>query len=379
MRYRKKKQKKMNRLKNAIFTLQSKKTVISICKHIGLFKDLALQVDLVKNILNCEILKKYPLPLIYQRNLICEIVKIIESAGDEVSDELYMHLSQLMGSCHSNLVSHIIITFPNNQTDICLNSSNLVNSGNFVFGFEECNLVGMRPWSAGYRLVEWLIHSVNLGRNVANSDLIELGSGIGISSIIPYSVLPIKSICSTDHDPKIINNLRYNFEINGILLNSEFEEHAKSNSNKKYARVMCLDWETININIAKEILKPLKNPIIISSDVIYDNDLTLLFVRTLRFFLSSCHEKKFGSYHKKCISKDPKNKSVKWDELQEADFGSMSTYAISVNTVRNQHTIQYFVDCCIENGLTISRDSKVIPMIFNIELDTPTVIFIISY
>ncbi|KAK9173568.1 putative methyltransferase family protein [Cryptosporidium meleagridis] len=369
----------MNRLKNAIFTLQSIKTVISICMHIGLFKNLALQVDLVKNILNCEILKKYPLPSIYQRKLLCEIVKIIESAGDEVSDELYMHLSKLMGSCHSNLVSHIIITFPNNQTNINLNYSNLLNSGNFVFGFEECNLVGMRPWSAGYRLVEWLIHSVNLGRSVANSDLIELGSGIGISSIIPYSVLPIKSVCSTDHDPKIINNLRYNFEINGILLSSELEEHAKSNSDKKFARVMCLDWETINNNITKEILKPLKNPIIISSDVIYDNDLTILFVRALRLLLSSCNEKKFGSNYERCARNDHRNKSVKWDELQEADFSSISAYAISVNTVRNQHTIQYFVDCCIENGLTISRDSTVVPVIFNIELDISTVIFIISY
>ncbi|KAH8583804.1 lysine N-methyltransferase EEF2KMT [Cryptosporidium sp. chipmunk genotype I] len=369
----------MNRLKIAIFALQPKKTVISICKHIGLFKDLTLQVDLVKNILNCEILKKYPLPLIYRRNIICEIIKSIESDGYEVSDELYIYLSQLMGSCNFNLPSHIVITFPNNRIDISLHGSNLTKFKSFVFGFEECNLVGMRPWSAGYRLVEWLAHSVKLRRNILNSDLIELGSGIGISSIIPYSVLPIKSICSTDYDPKIVNNLRYNFEINGITLSSESEEYTQSSSNKKYARVMCLDWETININIAKELLKPLINPIIISSDVIYDNDLTFLFVKTLKFLLSSCCEKEFGFYSEKCIHKDPRNKSAKWNELKETDFSSISTYAISVNTIRNQHTIQYFVDCCIENGLTISRDSTFIPSIFNFELDTSTVIFIISY
>ncbi|OII74223.1 uncharacterized protein cubi_01067 [Cryptosporidium ubiquitum] len=369
----------MNKLKIALFSLQPKKTIISICEHIGLFKNSALQVDLVKDILNCEILKKYPLSLIYQKSIICEIIKSIESDGGEVSDELYIYLSQLMGSIQYNLPSHIVLTLPNNLSIIDQHNSNLGNFRNFVFGFKECNLVGMRPWSAAYRLVEWLVHSSKLERNVANSDIIELGSGIGISSIIPFSVLPIKSVYSTDYDPTIISNLKYNFEINGISLNSESEESTQSSSTKRCARVMCLDWETTNINIAKKIIKPLMNPIIISSDVIYDNELTFLFVKTLQFLLSSSYEKKFGFYPKKFVSKDSSNKSVKWNELQEADFNSISAYAISVNTIRNEQTIQYFVDRCIESGLTISRDYTAIPSLFNIELDISTIIFIISY
>lgn len=368
----------MNRLKIALFTLQSKKTIISICKQIGLFEDLTLQVNLVKDILNCEILKKHPLPLLYRKNIICEIIKNIESDGSEASDDLYIYLSQLMNSTSHNLSSHIIVTFPNNQSTIDLDNLNLENYRNFIFGFEECNLVGMRPWSAAYCLVEWLVHSAKLDRNITNSDVIELGSGIGLSSIIPFSVIPIRSVYSTDYDPRIINNLKYNFERNGISLDLESEDFTELNSSKRCARIMCLDWETVNINIAKEIVKPLVNPIIISSDVIYDNALTLSFVKTLKFLLSSSYEKKFGSYPKKLVPKNLDDKSVKWNKLQETDFSSISTYAITVNTVRNEQTIQYFVDCCIKNGLAISRDSTVIPPIFDVERDASTIVFIIS-
>lgn len=366
----------MNELKVAIFTLQPKKTIISICERIGLLKNVALQIDLVNNILNSEILKKFPLPLIYRRDFLFEIIKSIEGVGGEVSDELYACLSQLINSVHPDLPSHIIITFPNNQLTAGFHDSNLTSSKEFAFAFEQCNLVGMRPWSAGYRLVEWLVYSANLDRNVLDSNIIELGSGIGISSIIPFSVIPISSICSTDYDPKIIRNLRYNFEINGISLCSE--ELTRSNSKEKYASVMCLDWETINMSIAKQIIKPLKNPIIISSDVIYDDDLTLLFVKALKCLLVSSYEKKFGTYPKKLVSKPCTYKSMKWNELSEADFSSISTYAISVNTIRNEQTIQRFVDCCIDHGLTISCDSTVVPSIFNLELDISTIVFIVS-
>lgn len=368
--------KEMNELKVAIFTLQPKKAIINICERIGLVKNFALQIDLVNNILNSEILKRFPLPLIYQRDIIYEIIKNIEGGGGEVSDELYIHLSQVMNSVHSDLPSHIIITFTNNQLAAEFHESNVTSSKEFAFAFEKCNLVGMIPWSAGYRLVEWLVYSANLDRSILDSDIIELGSGIGISSIIPFSVIPISSICSTDYDPKIIKNLIYNFKINGISLSSE--DLTKSTSKERCARVMCLDWETINMSIAKEMIRHLKNPIIISSDVIYDDGLTLLFVKTLRCLLVSSYEKVFGICPKKLIPKPYTHKSIKWNELLEADFSSISTYAISVNTVRNEQTIQYFVDCCIDNGLTVSCDTTVIPSIFNIELDASTIVFIIS-
>ncbi|KAJ1607657.1 hypothetical protein OJ253_2271 [Cryptosporidium canis] len=366
----------MNKLKAAIFTLKPKKTIIDICKRIGLLNNCVLQIDLVNNILNSEILRRFPLPKAYQRDITYEIIKHIEGTGGEVCDELYLYLSQITNAVDSNTRSHIIITLPNSLFVKESHDSSFAISKEFAFSFEECNLVGMRPWYACYRLVEWLVYSASLDRNIVGSDIIELGSGIGISSIIPFLLLPVSSICSTDYDPEIIRNLQYNFEINEISLNLGVA--ADNNSKEKFARIMCLDWETIDMSISDEIINPLRNPIIISSDVIYDDDLTLSFVRTLKCLLVSSYVKKFGCYPKRLTSKLPKDKSIHWNELLEADFNTNKVYAVSVNTVRNENTIQYFVDCCIYHGLTVSLDSTVIPSIFDTEFDNSTLVFIIS-
>ncbi|KAF7458629.1 protein-lysine N-methyltransferase EEF2KMT [Cryptosporidium felis] len=367
----------MERLKSAILSLQSKETVISICRDVYSLNSEHFQKELI-DIFNCKLLKKYPLPSIYLRNIIRNIIEYIESTENETLDELYFELSKTFNSNGSNLITHFVILVPNIycQLNPFLGKSN--GSFEFVFGFEDCNLVGMRPWSAGYYLAEWLIFSAKLDRKIVNSDIIELGSGVGIASIIPYLLLPISSICSTDNDPRIIHNLKYNYFVNGITLSPVESDHCEDSFKERIARVMCLDWETTDINIARELVKSSRNPVIISSDVIYDDNLTLLFVNSLKHLLASSYEKVFGSLPKKSNFQNLDSSQVKWDELPEADFKLISTYAVSVNTFRNQQTIQFFVDKCIENGLTVSRDYTNIPRIFNSEIDSKMITFIIS-
>ncbi|KAK6589265.1 hypothetical protein RS030_213420 [Cryptosporidium xiaoi] len=361
-----------------VFSLQPISDVLDISEKLELFSNLNIQFLFTKLVFDSDIYKKFPLPLTYSKNLLYRLIKKIELVNGEVSDSLYLCLSQMnvnnLNQINRN--SHIILSDKNFEK---INSSNKLlknmRTRYFAFKFEYCNSLGMRPWSAGFHLTEWLIHCSNMNRGILNSNIIELGSGIGIASIITFLTIPISSIFSTDCDKDIVDNIKYNYSINGV----EFDHINKTNCKDDFkVRVGCLDWETINASVAEELVKSLKNPLIISSDVIYDDKLTFDFTRALMYILKAIYKKKFGEYPENYTDTSVIRR-VNWQELPIADFKSITIYAVSINTIRNEKTIQNFVDCCIESGMKVSIDKTKIPVLFRYELVAPIVVFIIHY
>ncbi|KAH8742048.1 hypothetical protein FG386_003550 [Cryptosporidium ryanae] len=360
-----------------VFALQPIGDILEMSEELGLLSNINTQLLFIKSIFFCDVYKRFPLPLTYCKTLLYRIIKKIESLNEEVSESLYSCLSQIHKEDTNQISkdSHIILSIKNPEE---INYSNKTQESSvtryFAFRFEYCNSVGMRPWSAGFYLTEWLIHCSKFNRGVLDSNIIELGSGIGVASIVTFLTIQISSIFSTDFDKNIVDNIKYNYSINGV----EFDQMNESDDEFNYkVKVGCLDWETMNIYVAGELVKSLKNPLIISSDVIYDNKLTLSYTRAIMHILRAAYKKKFGKYPNNHINTDVNY--VNWRKLPIADFEYIQTYAISINTLRNEKTIQYFVNCCIENGMKVSIDKTEIPTLFKYELSTPIIVFIIHF
>lgn len=90
------------------------------------------------------------------------------------------------------------------------------------------NEVGLKLWEAGWLLAEYVIaHKSEFhGRNV-----LELGAGVGFTGIALACVCRSSRVVLTDYAPNVMQNLRYNVEVNSTKFICPVE-------------VQTLDWDT---------------------------------------------------------------------------------------------------------------------------------------
>ncbi|KAL7068660.1 hypothetical protein ACR3K2_08190 [Cryptosporidium serpentis] len=379
-------------LRSQIGALYPIDKVINNCIKLGLHKSEDLQTLFVNEILNYHLFLKFPISQKYIIRLIKILISKIEDNRYQISDELLEIFTKLISekglikyNINNFINNHIILEFIDYKSEFLiykknnklkqrdkykdLNKDYMINEKldskfyssiydylpnydlkekvlSFIFRYQETNELGMRPWDAGIFLAERLISTINdPERSVINKDIIELGSGIGVAAIIASKLCSIRSICTSDYNFTIINNLKYNFLINGILenpniqidknkegiewykwnnkddnkYNTEIEfnminkDKNKGILNKNLENVnneifnndtftnnytkednihlkfssIYLDWETFNEKIATNILRSCIKPLIMASDVIYDKKLNNLLVKTIQIFLST--------------------------------------------------------------------------------------------
>ncbi|EEA07215.1 uncharacterized protein CMU_000850 [Cryptosporidium muris RN66] len=377
-------------LRSQIGALYPIDKVIDNCIKLGLHKSENLQILFVDEILNYHLFLKFPISQKYIIRLIKILISKIEDNRYQISNELLGVFTKLISgkelikySIDNSINNHIILEFIDYKLEFLiykgnnklkqedkykdLNKDYMINKGldskfyssiydrlpnydlkekvlSFIFKYQETNELGMRPWDAGIFLAERLISTINdPERSVIGKDIIELGSGIGVAAIIASKLCSIRSICTSDYNFTIINNLKYNFSINGILedpniqiyrnkevewykwndeddnkynteikfnminkdesegilnknlgnINNEISDNTFTNNytkeddiNLKFSSIY-LDWETFNEKIAANILKSRIRPLIMASDVIYDKKLNSLLVKTIQIFLST--------------------------------------------------------------------------------------------
>ncbi|KAK4876718.1 hypothetical protein RN001_009224 [Aquatica leii] len=129
------------------------------------------------------------------------------------------------------------------------------------------SLVGLQVWRGALLLADWILHN---GSNFpTNSTILELGSGTGLTSIVAAMFSTV--ICTDVDKGDILKLLKANIERNKSLIRHPAIV-GEVNFTKSHT-----SWDVPNtlddVNI------------IIAADVIYDNDLTENFVKTLEFFL----------------------------------------------------------------------------------------------
>ncbi|XP_056637537.1 methyltransferase-like protein 22 isoform X2 [Diorhabda sublineata] len=131
------------------------------------------------------------------------------------------------------------------------------------------DLVGLQVWRGALLLADWMIYNY---KNIPEGSIIlELGSGVGFTSIITSMFFPV--IC-TDIDK-------------GNIL-KVIESNVKRNKHLVRHPVKVLELDFISNEIPRDIMEHLPNiPVIIAADTIYDDSITDAFIKTICRFLQN--------------------------------------------------------------------------------------------
>ncbi|KAK6101682.1 putative methyltransferase family protein [Brugia pahangi] len=165
---------------------------------------------------------------------------------------------------------------------------------------------GLSCWQASCDLANYLL---KYGRDyISGNNVLELGAGCGLLGIALAAVGFVKSITLSDGNIDVLNVIRDNIQLN-------FPK------NCGIFNVIFLEWEAINLeNI------PVLPDIIFAADVVYD----LLAIKPL-----------VHAIKKLLIALTKENK--------------IGPCCLLANTIRNQETIDKFITCTGENGLSIKN------------------------
>lgn len=130
-------------------------------------------------------------------------------------------------------------------------------------------LVGLQVWRGALLLADFIFHHRH---HFANKNILELGSGVGLTSIA--AAIFCKKVICTDVDlGGILQVIRKNVERNRKLLRND-------------VKVMEFDFNTVEYT--PELVGAIEtSDVILAADVIYDDDLTESFVRVIDRIVST--------------------------------------------------------------------------------------------
>lgn len=137
------------------------------------------------------------------------------------------------------------------------------------------SLVGLQLWRGAFVLADFI-----LSNHVDFSDktILEVGSGVGFTSIVA-SMFAKEVICTDIEDEGLLDMIKRNIKRNEHIIKS---------------KVSVLPLDFYSAHYSEELTKKLDSvDIILAADVIYDNDLTEAFVKTLIKLLNTPKKKKF--------------------------------------------------------------------------------------
>ncbi|XP_033209989.1 methyltransferase-like protein 22 isoform X2 [Belonocnema kinseyi] len=127
----------------------------------------------------------------------------------------------------------------------------------------ELKLVGLQLWRGAFLLADFILANPDLFKD---KTILELGSGVGLTSIIASSVAK-KVICTDVNIGDILKLIARNFENNKQYVKCKVNIAEVNFLNLKWAKELCKDFKTVDI--------------ILAADVIYDDSITEGFVKTL--------------------------------------------------------------------------------------------------
>ncbi|XP_063920825.1 methyltransferase-like protein 22 isoform X3 [Zophobas morio] len=130
------------------------------------------------------------------------------------------------------------------------------------------DLVGLQIWRGALLLADWLLYNRETFKE--GHYILELGSGVGLSSIVAAMFTPV--FCTDINKGGLLKLIKGN-----ALRNSHLTKHP----------ITVLELDFLSQVLPREIVATLeKTPIVIAADVVYDNVITQAFVRTMGHLLS---------------------------------------------------------------------------------------------
>ncbi|XP_066250788.1 methyltransferase-like protein 22 isoform X1 [Euwallacea similis] len=128
-------------------------------------------------------------------------------------------------------------------------------------------LVGLQIWRGALLLADWFLH---YGHSLSQDDFIlELGSGVGLSSIVASMFTPV--ICTDVDRADIFKTIRAN-----VMRNAHLSKYP--------VEILELDFTAEQLPEKISTLLP-KIKLIFAADVVYDDHLTEAFVKTVKRLL----------------------------------------------------------------------------------------------
>lgn len=168
------------------------------------------QKQLLDDTVNLPSLQNYPLDINYVVRFLRYVIDALESQNLDVHDDLYTTLCTYQSKSNENTE----YSYKHYQVPVQMASSNSHGIMEFetILLKENRNKIsqgttGLNVWESALAISEWAIQNKNL---FENKNILELGAGTGLSSLIISKCCLPKSIHITDGNDKVIENLREN-------------------------------------------------------------------------------------------------------------------------------------------------------------------------
>ena len=284
-------------------------------------------------------LRAHPPPLKYLKAFMKRLLKMLEEQNLEVVDELaeiavemtirdYSLTDETEGQGYLVFLINKPIDFTDTgafgeenkfvdrESDGKVTDYVVIRRNNFH------NQVGMKLWKAGLLMGDFCINMPHLfkGRGV-----LELGSGTGVTGITLGAVCQPSVIHMTDFHCEVLENLRYNANVNIVNKNSFKVEH--------------LDWNVYD----EEKIKSLDSDILIAADCTYSIDLCVVVLETISSFL--CFDNSVFSTDNACRNYSAWQSLVlNVDNETPAIMLSSKKICLLCFTIRSPETLDFFVN-----------------------------------
>ncbi|KAF2808857.1 uncharacterized protein BDZ99DRAFT_389894 [Mytilinidion resinicola] len=261
----------------------------------ALLKTADTQAWIYENLIDRDKLQSSP-PDRYQVRFLKSLVSKIESAIEDPEEEVRHYLHFLFASSYpeisEDLISHLATLLSSKQPSEAFaaqqrvfvtyafpNSpgSNEVPDERTVTILESRSVLassgstGLRTWESGLHLGKFLSTSGGIGI-VRGQNVLELGAGTGLLSILCAKHLGASRVTATDGDESIVDSMRDNVFINGV------DASASSTS----VECAALKWGfPLDAKTFEEDYGLGKLDVVLAADVTYDKRLHLPLVSTL--------------------------------------------------------------------------------------------------
>mmetsp|Transcript_26285 Transcript_26285/g.38969 ORF Transcript_26285/g.38969 Transcript_26285/m.38969 type:complete len:358 (-) Transcript_26285:30-1103(-) len=284
--------------------------VLSKLRTISHWPEWTAQEIFINHVVKFEV---YPPPCGWLKTLVKGIIKDVEDSAEELHDSVAELMVNAASQQSEEQEGAAVFTFPPNHEAV-------------IYTKKIHNQVGMRMWTAGLHMAEFLIKNPEV---CAGRSVLELGAGTGCTGVILGKSLLPKEVVMTDFHKEVLHNLQRNID----------ENQADASP------MVChkLDW----FECTAGDCAPFRNscPVILAADCTYSEDLCDQLLRTLTLLLTPTD----GSIQVDTISPNSESQESTGFWIQylmglkdESTALCNKSFAIVSQTIRNVETYEYF-------------------------------------
>ncbi|XP_062562709.1 protein-lysine N-methyltransferase EEF2KMT [Armigeres subalbatus] len=232
----------------------------------GLLDDICWEEQevLLNETVNNSLVVQYPLRTGYQVAFLKHIIHHLNKMNVEQHDQLYERYCGLLsqsGMEDQAGFSYKHYELPGNGVITLKESSALISEGT----------TGLCSWQASKALCEFITNNLE---DFHGKNILELGSGVGLSGIFMAKYCEPSMIVLSDCHSSVVSTLKQNVELNfpkGTKVETDNPLiNCLVDNGDSIVAVMDLDWSYINASNINQLIEP---DVLVGADIVYDQAL----------------------------------------------------------------------------------------------------------